>query len=330
MYQYDYAAQRSKLNQIRFFNYEIGKKWYFMKKSGKGVLILTLAALIWGTAFVAQSDAADVIPTLTIIFFRYIIGGLALIPVLLFSNRNKTPEERKSAWNRETVLGGIFCGIALFLGSLFQQLGFTDPGVTAGKSAFITALYIVFTPLVGLFVGKKIPARVWISIAAAGVGMYFLCMQGETAFSYGDVYTLICAVSFTFHIILVDRYSKRIDCIILSMLQFFTAGIIGGIGALFFDTVSASQLTAAALPILYIGIMSSGVAFTLQTVGQKTCPPAVAPIVMSLESVFGALAGWILRGETMFPLQILGCALIFAAIIFTQIEIPSKKSSAKA
>lgn len=296
-----------------------------MKKSGQGILILALAALIWGTAFVAQSDAGGVIPTLTIIFFRYLIGGAALIPVLLFADRNKTKTERKSEWNRETLLGGVFCGTALFLGSLFQQLGFTDPEVTAGKSAFVTALYIVFTPLLGLFLGKKVPLRVWLCIAAAGVGMYLLCMHGETTLSIGDIYTLICAVAYTMHIMLVDRYSKRIDCIRLSMIQFFTASIIGGIGALIFDTVSASDLAAAAFPILYIGIMSSGVAFTLQVVGQKTCPPAIAPIVMSLESVFGALAGWVLRGETMLPVQILGCCLIFAAIIVTQTEIPRKK-----
>ncbi len=296
-----------------------------MKQSGKGVLILTLAALIWGTAFVAQSSAADHVPTFIFIFLRYLIGTFVLIPVMLFSDRKKTKEQKKAEWGKTTFLGGVLCGIALLLGSTFQQLGFTDPAMTSGKSAFVTALYIVITPLLGLFLGKKVPLRVWISVAAAGVGMYFLCLHGEASFSYGDLYTLACALFFTFHILVVDRYSNRVDCVKLSIVQFLTAGTVGGIISLCTESVRIGDLTAAAVPILYAGIFSSGIAFTLQTVGQRTCPPAVAPIVMSLESVFGALSGWVLLHETMSGIQILGCALIFAAILFTQIEPPKKK-----
>ncbi|MCQ2424940.1 MAG: DMT family transporter [Lachnospiraceae bacterium] len=289
-----------------------------MQKSTKGVLILTLAALIWGTAFVAQNSAAEHVPTFIFIFLRYLIGAAVLLPVVFFSDRKKTKEQKKTEWGKPTLFGGFFCGIALFLGSSFQQLGFTDPAMTSGKSAFVTALYIVFTPLLGLFIGKKVPLRVWISVAAAGVGMYFLCLHGEASFSYGDLYTLACALFFTFHILVVDRYSKNTDCVKLSIVQFLTAGTIGGILSLCTETVALPALTSAALPILYAGVFSSGIAFTLQTVGQRTCPPAVAPIVMSLESVFGALSGWIILNEKMSPVQILGCVLIFAAILFTQ------------
>lgn len=289
-----------------------------MRKSTKGVLILTLAALIWGTAFVAQNSAAEHVPTFIFIFLRYLIGAAVLLPVVLFSDRKKTREQKKAEWGKPALLGGFFCGIALFLGSSFQQLGFTDPAMTSGKSAFVTALYIVFTPLLGLFIGKKVPLRVWICVAAAGIGMYFLCLHGEASFSYGDLYTLACALFFTFHILVVDRYSKNTDCVKLSIVQFLTAGTIGGILSLCTETVALPALTSAALPILYAGVFSSGIAFTLQTVGQRTCPPAVAPIVMSLESVFGALSGWIILNEKMSLVQILGCVLIFAAILFTQ------------
>lgn len=289
-----------------------------MRKSTKGVLILTLTALIWGTAFVAQNSAAEHVPTFIFIFLRYLIGSAVLLPVVFFSDRKKTKEQKKAEWGKTTLLGGFFCGIALLLGSTFQQLGFTDPAMTSGKSAFVTALYIIFTPLLGLFIGKKVPLRVWISVAVAGIGMYFLCLHGEASFSYGDLYTLACALFFTFHILVVDRYSKNTDCVKLSIVQFITAGTIGGIISLCTETVALPALTSAALPILYAGVFSSGIAFTLQTVGQRTCPPAVAPIVMSLESVFGALSGWVILNEKMSLIQILGCVLIFAAIIFTQ------------
>ena len=289
-----------------------------MQKSTKGVLILTLTAFIWGTTFVAQNGAADHVPTFVFIFCRYLIGAAVLVPVILFSDRKKTKEQKKAEWGRTTVLGGILCGIALLAGSAFQQLGFTDPAMTSGKSAFVTALYIIFTPLLGLFIGKKVSLRVWISVAVAATGMYFLCLFGGASFSYGDLYTLACALFFTFHILVVDYFSKCTDCVKLSVVQFLTAGTIGGVIALFSETVSVSALTAAAFPILYAGVFSSGIAFTLQTVGQRTCPPSVAPIVMSLESVFGALSGWAILNEKMTVIQVVGCVLIFAAIIFTQ------------
>ena len=289
-----------------------------MQKSTKGALVLTLAAFIWGTTFVAQNGAADHVPTFVFIFCRYLIGVLFLIPVIVLADRGKTKAKRKAEWGKNTVFGGFLCGCALLFGSAFQQLGFTDPAMTSGKSAFVTALYIIFTPLLGLFIGKKVSLRVWISVAAAAAGMYFLCLYGGASFSYGDLYTFVCALFFTLHILVVDKFSKSADCVKLSVIQFLTAGTIGGIISLCTETVAVSDLTAAAIPILYAGIFSSGIAFTLQTVGQRTCHPAVAPIVMSLESVFGALSGWVILHEKMTLVQLLGCMLIFAAIIFTQ------------
>ena len=298
----------------------------------RGILLLTLTALIWGIAFVAQSDGAEHISTSSFIFLRFLIGGTVLLPLILFRSRRQkhseesappqSREEKKKA-NRLLFIGGIVCGAALFTASTLQQLGFTDPKTTSGKAAFITALYILFVPLFGLLLHKRVSLPVWCGVLLAGVGMYLLCLYGDFSLSAGDLLELLCAICFSIQILAVDYFAPRTDCVKLSCIQFYTAGILGGIVVLFTGMSSPADILQGLGSLLYVGIMSSGVAYTLQIIGQKYCEPAIAPLVMSLESVFAALAGWLLRGEGMAPHELAGCGLIFAAILLTQ--LPAKK-----
>ena len=306
------------------------------KKNLHGILLLTLTALIWGIAFVAQNDGAEHISTATFIFLRFMIGGTVLLPLIpLRSRREKrtgeaapqTPEEKKKA-DRLLVIGGIVCGAALFAASTLQQLGFTDPETTSGKAAFITALYILFVPLLGLLLHKRVPLLVWGGVLLAGAGMYLLCLYGDFSLSSGDLLELLCAICFSLQILAIDYFAPRVDCIKLSCIQFYTAGVLGGIVVLFTGMSSWTDILPGLGSLLYVGIMSSGVAYTLQIIGQKYCEPAIAPLVMSLESVFAALAGWLLRGEGMAPHELAGCGLIFAAILLTQLPVkgPQKRT----
>ncbi|MBR3752659.1 MAG: DMT family transporter [Ruminiclostridium sp.] len=292
----------------------------------KNLFILFLTALIWGTAFVAQSVGMDHIGPFTFNAVRSYVGGIALIPVILFFNSRKSVEQRQTERaNRKTlILGGICCGIALGVASLFQQVGIQY--TTVGKAGFITALYIVIVPILGIFFRKKVGLKLWVSVVIAIVGLYLLCMTGSFSLQWGDFLILICAFCFSGHILVIDYFSPKVDGVQMSCIQFFTAAVLSTVAMLFVEGVPAIQdVLLSWIPVLYCGVMSSGVAYTLQIIGQKGVNPTIASLVLSLESVIAVLAGWIILGQSMSPREIMGCVLMFGAIILAQ--LPDKKNA---
>lgn len=284
--------------------------------------MLMLTALIWGAAFVSQSVSMDYVGPFTFNAARFFIGGLVLIPCMVFLKRwNKGEvqdhnDEKKR--RKDGVMGGICCGAALFVASGFQQIGVA--GTTVGKAGFITALYIVIVPILGIFLKKKVQASVWISVAAATAGMYLLCMTGGSlTIGRGDLSVLIGSVCFSFHILIIDHFSPKADGVFLSCVQFFTAGILALVPSVLLEHEELSSLMAAWMPILYAGVLSCGVAYTLQVVAQKDTDPVIASLILSLESVFSVIAGWLILGETLSAREMAGCVLVFCAILLAQL-----------
>lgn len=231
-----------------------------------------------------------------------------------------------SASHRSTLIGGICCGIALGAASCLQQVGISM--TTAGKAGFITALYIVIVPVLGVFIGKKIPKITWLCVAIAVAGFYLLCVNEGFSISRGDLTVLGCAVLFSIHILLIDHFvSQGVDGVLMSCIQFFVAGALSLVLTLLFEEPSLNAILSAKVSILYAGILSSGVGYTLQITAQKHTDPTIATLLMSLESVFAALSGWLILHETLSPKELLGCALVFAAVILAQIPLPQKKIS---
>ncbi len=303
-----------------------------MKKNLKGSLILLLAALIWGFAFAAQSSAADSVGPFTFNAVRSCVGALFLVGVIAVrAGITKQPIiPAESQEKKGILLGGISCGVALFLAANFQQFGiwaYPDGVAASGRSGFLTAMYVVMVAFVGCFSGKKLHPIIPAAAVVAVLGMYMLCMSGGISGLYlGDLLCLICAVCFTGHILVVDRFSA-FDGIKISCIQFFTVGVLSGICMLAFEEVSMSSILSAWLPILYTGVCSSGIAYTLQIIGQKKAEPAVASIVMSLESVFAGVGGWLVLGEKLSARELGGCALVFAAVILAQVPDFIKKQT---
>jgi drug/metabolite transporter (DMT)-like permease len=288
-------------------------------------LILLLTAIIWGIAFVAQSVGMDYVGPFTFIAIRNVIGVIVLLPVVYFMGRNKENKETKEN-KKDLITGGIACGIFLFIASAFQQFGVKSTSV--GKAGFITAMYIVLVPIVGMFMHKKTSAKVWIGVALAVIGMYFLCIsKGESGMQIGDILVFICAITFSFHILTVDHFSPRVDGVKMSCIQFMTCGVLSAVFMLIFEEPNMSDILSAWIPILYAGALSSGVAYTLQIVGQKGMNPTVASLILSLESVVSALAGWIILHQQLSAREIFGCAVAFAAIIIVQLPDKNKKSA---
>lgn len=292
------------------------------KKWGS-VLLLLLTAVIWGVAFVAQSVGGDSVGPFTFLASRSFIAGLALLPVIAWRNRRATAAKTTSASSRTLWLGGILCGTALMVASAFQQIGIGDPNTTVGKAGFITALYIVIVPLAGIFMKKRIPVTVWIGVALATFGMYLLCITESFSISYGDVLILICAVCFSVQILLVDHFSPKVDGVKLACIEFFTCGTLSFVMMLITETPTWGSVLEAWMPILYAGLFSSAVGYTLQIVAQKNVPPTLASLLMSLESVFAVLAGWVILGQSMSGRELIGCVLVFAAVLLAQIPVTS-------
>lgn len=303
-------------------------------KSVRGTLMLLLTAFIWGVAFVAQSVGMDYVGPFTFTCVRNIIGGLVLIPCIYFLDRLKKKDgsadagkEDKKEDKKTLIVGGVCCGVALAVASGLQQIGVSM--TTVGKAGFITALYIVIVPILGIFLKKKVGLKIWVSVAISVVGLYLLCMSGSFSMSIGDIFVLLCAIAFSIHILIIDHFSPKVDCVKMSCIQFFVCGIVSIIPmftidpVFFHQTPSVSSILAAWVPVLYAGVLSCGVAYTLQVVAQKNTDPTVASLVLSLESVFSVLAGWIILGQTMSVREITGCVLMFAAIILAQ--LPSRK-----
>ena len=288
----------------------------------KNSLILALAALIWGTAFVAQK-VGGAVGDFTFNAARSIIGGFVLIPVIIFLDRKKLPSEKKATDKKRLLLGGVCCGIMLCIASNFQQIGIKY--IDSGKSAFITALYMIFVPLIGIFEKKPLTLKIALSVILAVIGMYFLCVTDKFTFGIGEILTLLCAFFFACHILVIDRFASEFDGVKLSCIQFFTCGILSSVLMFIFEEPQIGSIAASWLPIAYAGVMSCGVAYTLQIVGQKDMNPTVASIILSLESVFGTLAGIILLGDDFGFKKGIGCVLMFAAIILTQLPQKAKQ-----
>ncbi|MBE5941026.1 MAG: DMT family transporter [Lachnospiraceae bacterium] len=302
-----------------------------MTQNMKGNILLLLTAFIWGCAFVAQRTGMEYIGPLTFNGIRSIVGGVTLLVFLFFRSRflkNKTDVEnsvRKNVSWKYTLLCGAVCGICLFAGTTLQQMGMVY--TTAGKAGFITALYIILVPLLGLLLGKKIHAIVWFGVILAIVGLYLLCVGEDFTVNKGDMLVLLCSVAFTFHITFVDKVSQKIDGVVISCIQLFVCGLISLPGMLLTETIDLDLILQCAIPILYAGVLSCGVAYTLQIVAQKYTEPTVASMIMSLESVFALLSGMIILKEKISMLEMLGCVLMFIAIILAQ--LPEKKNEKK-
>ncbi len=287
----------------------------------KSNLLLALAAFIWGIAFVAQSVSMDHIGPWTFTCIRNFIAAATLYILMPLLNK-MTGSEDKSTNKKEMWIGGICCGIALAVASMFQQTGIIY--TTVGKAGFLTALYTVIVPILSLFLGKKSKWNVYVAVGISIIGMYYLCMNEDFSIAYGDVLVLICALMFAFHIMIVDHFVQKIDGIKLSCIQFLTSGLFCLIPMLVFEKPDLTNIFAAAVPILYAGILSSGAGYTLQIVGQKGADPSIAGMILSLESVFAALAGTLLLHEVLSLRELFGCILVFMAIIFSQIQFQKK------
>jgi drug/metabolite transporter (DMT)-like permease len=290
-------------------------------KNFLGTAQLLLAAFIWGSAFVAQSKGMDHIGPLTFASIRFLIGGVILIPLILIKRHSlkKSGEAVffKNKDMRYTLLGGILCGILLTVASVLQQYGLLYTSV--GKAGFITTLYVIMVPIFGVFMKKRIGFNIWFAVIIALVGLYLLCMTESLVLSVGDTLVFCCALAFTAQIVAVDIFVKRIDAILLSCMQFLVVGVVAGIPALFLENPNMDSIMLAAGPILYAGVLSSGVAFTLQVVAQRYTEPTLAAITMSFESVFAVLSGWVILSESLTMREIVGCAVMFGAIILAQL-----------
>lgn len=298
----------------------------------KSSLLLFLTAFIWGVAFVAQSVGMDYVQPFTFNCARSLIGGVFLIPCAFLLDRISperrkareelaalSPQERKKSRN-QLLTGGIACGIVMTVASNLQQFGIAQ--TTVGKAGFITAMYIVLVPILGLFLKKRCNGAVWVGVLFAVAGLYFLCMTEGFAVQMGDALVFACALAFAVHIMVVDHFTVLADGVRMSCIQFLTCGILSGICMLVFEQPQIGNILAAWQPILYAGIMSCGVAYTLQIIGQRGLNPTVASLIMSLESVVSVLAGAVMLQQMMGKREILGCVLMFVAIVLAQLPSP--------
>ena len=339
--------------------------------------LLILTALIWGIAFVAQSEGGDAVGAYTFNSIRSIIGGLVLIPVIMVFSRGKhraaaqkdilastqknnmvdvsksaSQADDDSDWQNSSnqnqtdlkdkkflALGGLCCGVVLFISSTLQQVGITM-GTSAGKAGFLTACYIVLVPIFGIFLKRRCGLNVWVSVVLAIVGLYFLCINGAIALQTGDVLLILGAFGYAAHILIVDYFSPKVDGIKMSCIQLLICGLLGVVPMFFVDmkhSISGIMTWAPSLaswsawiPILYAGVLSAGVGYTLQIIGQVGLNPTVASLLMSLESVFSVLAGWIILGQRLSGRELFGCALIFAAVVLAQIDVIQLVKSCRA
>ena len=334
-----------------------------MKKTEwKSPALLFLTAVVWGVAFVAQSVGMDYVGPFTFNCIRCLIGAVVLVPCIWFLDGWKQRPDgascgresagapdgascgRESAGapdgascGRESagapsgasdgshalLAGGICCGLALFVASNLQQIGIQY--TTVGKAGFITALYIVMVPVFGIFLKKRAGIRVWVSVALAVAGLYLLCITDRLALGKGDILVLLCAVVFAVHILVVDHFSAKTDGVRMSCIQFLVCGLLSGVCMLLTEHPEMRLILQAWQPILYAGVFSCGVGYTLQIIGQKGTDPTVASLILSLESVVSVLAGWLLLGQRLSVRELGGCALMFAAILLAQ--LPERRQS---
>ncbi|HSQ34098.1 MAG TPA: DMT family transporter [Peptostreptococcaceae bacterium] len=292
-------------------------------------MLLLLTAAIWGFAFVAQRVGSQYVGAFTFNGVRFALGAISLIPLIIFFDKRKkndsSKEENTEVSTKKTIIYGVLVGAALYIAATLQQVGLIY--TTAGNASFITSLYMVFVPLIGIFLKHKIGKNSWIGVGFAVIGLYLLSINENLSISYGDFLEVIGAVFWAIHILTIDNFSKKIDPLKLSCIQFATCSILSLATALIFETITMSGLSKALIPILYGGFLSVGVAYTLQVVAQKDAKPSHAAIILSMESVFGAIGGALLLGEIMSSRGYVGCVLILIGIIVSQIKFSPEKSS---
>lgn len=312
-----------------------------------GLLLLT--AMIWGLAFVAQSVGMKYVGPWTFVFIRFLIGAIALYPLTAYTERldqkryrelygkekdkisfELSREKIAEYWKKKNITGGMICGILLGIASYLQQFGIQF--TTVGKAGFITSLYVVLVPIFGIFMGKVLKKEVGISVFLAMIGLYLISMSERLTIEFGDLIVLISAFAYAFQILCIDYFTKNVNPVRLSNIQFLFAAVVAGIGMVFTESPSFSSLMSAAIPILYAGIFSTAIGYTFQIIAQKYTDPAVASILMSMESVFSALFGFIILGQLLNPRELTGCIVMFGAVILAQVDISSiskKKRSKK-
>ena len=300
-----------------------------MNKNLKGSLILLLCAMIWGFAFSAQDMAAEHVPVFTVGAVRSLIATIFLAAVIVAidkatENGRFLFSRKRNPLTRRELLGGAACGAALAIASAFQQAGLTTSG--PGKAAFITAMYVVLVPiLTALLFRRRTPLHLWIAVGISLVGLALLTLGDDLSLAVGDILLLICAVCFCGQILLVDHFLPGSDGVRLSMVQFASAFVFNTVFALLFEDISFAAIGEAILPLLYLGVMSSGCAYTLQIIGQRYCKPAPAAILMSTESLFGVIGAALFVGEVLAPREYIGCAVVFAAVILSQLPLGKKE-----
>ena len=283
----------------------------------KNACMLFLTAFIWGTAFVAQSVGMDYLGPFGFNGIRSLIGGVALLPCIYILEKINKRTAGEEGSTKTLIAGGLCCGLALFAASSMQQIGIQY--TPAGKAGFVTAFYIVLVPVLGMFLGKKTGWKVWLAVAMALAGLYFLCITESFSVGRGDIYVFIGSLLFAVHILIIDYFAPRTDGVKMSCIQFFVAGILSMFPMAAFETTTVEGALRSWGPLLYAGVLSCGVAYTLQIIGQKNMNPTVASLILSLESCISVLAGWVILGERLSVREGLGCVLMFAAIILAQL-----------
>jgi drug/metabolite transporter (DMT)-like permease len=281
----------------------------------KSNLLLLLAAAIWGFAFVAQRVGTEHVGPFTFNGIRFLLGAISLIPLIVYlqCHSKSTPANLKN-----TAVYGLLAGTVLFMGATLQQIGLMY--TTAGKAAFVTALYIVLVPVIGIFLGQAAGRGTWLGCLFAVIGLYFLCIRESQSIQLGDLLELIGAIFWALHIIIIGYCSRKTDALLLSIFQFLTCGILSLIVAYITENIVLAHLVAAIIPILYGGICSVGIAYTLQVVGQKNAPPAHAAIILSMETVFAVIGGCLLLGEQIEVHELIGCALMLTGMLVSQLQ----------
>ncbi|QDR82231.1 2A78: carboxylate/amino acid/amine transporter [Sporomusa termitida] len=279
-------------------------------------LLLLLAAAIWGLAFVAQRVGMDHIGPFAFNGIRFVLGSLSLLPLIFHFGRNRQPT--RAGEPADAVKAGILAGLVLFAGASLQQIGLIY--TTAGKAAFITCLYIVIVPILGIFLKHCISRTTWLSSLLALSGLYLLCVKENFSIAYGDFLELVGALFWSVHILLIAHFANRVDVLKLSLCQFITCAVLSLGAAFYWETITSEGVAGALIPLLYGGIFSVGIAYTLQVVGQKYSPPAHAAIILSMETVFAAIGGFLLLDERLGEKELTGCALMLAGMLLTQLQ----------
>lgn len=305
------------------------------KTQFKGVILLLLTAIIWGSSFLAQTIGSENVPGFAFMGIRTLIGALFLLPFIIIKDKaalkKMTDEEKhqKKIADKKVLKYGMIIGVFLCIATDFQQFAFYQPGASTGKIAFITAMYMFFVPMIGLILFKKrVSLLTWLCVTIGFVGLYFLCFKTPeiTAINFGDVLSLICALFFAFQILFIEKFAPECDGIKLSCIQFSTAGAISTILMFIFERPDFADIKAGLLPILYSGIMSCGFAYTMQVIGQKYCEATIASLLMCMESVFATLFAALFLHESLSGREIAGCIIMFTAIVISQFTTAPKKN----